>query len=193
MLLSQKEAEILKLKRAVKEARKEKVTDISAGRVGGSLSAACLDNSDRAVIARLKQEVKDLNDIIALQSHSEQSLTKQLHQINTNRSKEDINYEYIKNVFLKYLIFQDESKEDANKMKEILLDLLKITKQEKESLNKVKDSKGFWKIFYGDKGKEEALADLNSSYVIRSQRAKTAYAESFTNDNSDPSEDKKEP
>lgn len=196
MLLTQKEAEILKLKRAAKERGKGKMADISSDKTGGSLSAACLDNNDKAVIARLRQEVKELNDIIALQSHSEQSLTKQLQYLKTNRTKEDINYEYIKNIFIKYLIFQDQNAGEANRMKEILLDMLKVTKQEKEALNRAKESKGFWKIFYGDSGKEEALADLNSSFVIRSTQkllAQIDRAENSTNENSDPSEDKKEP
>lgn len=195
MLLSQKETEVLRLKRAVKETRKGKVADVSGDKMSGSLSAACLDNSDKAIIARLRQEVKELNDIIALQSHSEQSLTKQLQYLKTNRSKEDVNYEYVKNIFLKYLIFQGQNADEANRMKEILMDLLMVTKQEKESLSKARDSKGFWRIFYGDTAKEEALADLNSSYIIRNAfRTQSAMdkVDNATNDNSDPSEDKKE-
>lgn len=168
-MLSQKEAEILKLKKAIREGKKgiNKLPGSMADRSGASLSAACLDNSDKAIIAQLRQEIRNLNEIIALQSHSEQGLSKKLQYLETTRSKGDVNYEYIKNVFLKYLIFKDSSGDEAERLKNLLLDLLNVTKQEKESINKTKDSKGFWNIFSSDTTKEDALTTLNSSYVIR--------------------------
>lgn len=138
-----------------------------ADRFGSFSSAASLDSNDKYVIAQLKQQVKELNNVIALQSAAEQELNKRLQYLESSRSKGEINYEYIKNVFLKYLTFKDNKIEDANLLRDILLDLLKVSKHERESLEKENDNKGFWKLFYKSDIKNGVLPVYKSTQLIR--------------------------
>lgn len=138
-----------------------------ADRCGSFSSAASLDANEKYVIAQLRQQVKNLNEVIAMQSQSEQGLSKRVQYLENSRSKEEINYEYIKNVFLKYLVFRDSNDEEAKRLRDILLDLLRASKQEKETLEKAKNSKGFWKLFTKNGSKDEMLLNLSSSYFAR--------------------------
>ncbi len=184
-ILNEKEAEISKLKDTIKSLRRlgktpEKpgksdpvLTAFSGSRLNATMvtaatssSVASLGGDDKAVIAQLEHRIKELTEVITLQSYAEQVLNKKVQHLELTRNKGDINYEYIKNVFLKYLIFKEHGEADAKRMEEILLELLKINKAEKESLDKARESKGFWGLFYKDTAKDEALANLNTSYIV---------------------------
>jgi len=181
MLLSKKDEEISKLKEIITSIKsplkqgKNRLSDSNIpfmsntliDRFGSFSSAASLGADEKYVIAQLKQEICNLKNVIALQSQAEQGLNKRLQYLESSRSKGEINYEYIKNIFLKYLLFKDTNEEDAKKLCDILLDLLKVNKQEKEILEKARNSKGFWKLFKKNEVKAEILMNLSSSYLVK--------------------------
>eukprot|EP00826_Nyctotherus_ovalis_P042133 TRINITY_DN4302_c0_g1_i2.p2 TRINITY_DN4302_c0_g1~~TRINITY_DN4302_c0_g1_i2.p2 ORF type:complete len:207 (-),score=69.78 TRINITY_DN4302_c0_g1_i2:16-636(-) len=181
-MLTKKDEEIAKLKESLaslksplKLKKHSRMSDSSipfmsstlVDRYGSFSSAASLDANEKYVIAQLRQQVKNLNEVIAMQSQTEQGLSKRVQYLENSRSKEEINYEYIKNVFLKYLIFRDSNEEEAKRLRDILLDLLKASKQEKEILEKARSSKSFWKLFTSNRSKDEMLLNLSSSYFAK--------------------------
>ena len=162
-ILNEKEAEISKLKVSIRSSkgnsktliRGERTSDPDIikesllDRTGKFASEASFEANDRIVIAQLRMHIKELMDIIGMQTNREKELSKKVNYYESNRKKEDVNYEYIKNVFLKYLAYKDNNEEESNRMKEILLDLLSVTKKEREQLTKYKAG-GFWKSLYDD-------------------------------------------
>jgi hypothetical protein len=136
-------------------------------RFGSFSSAASLDTNEKYVIAQLRQEIRNLKDVIVLQSQTEQGLNKRVQYLESSRSKGEINYEYIKNVFIKYLLFKDNNEEDTKRLCDILLDLLRVNKQEKETIEKARNSKGFWKLFTKNEVKDETLMNLSSPYLVK--------------------------
>ena len=162
-ILNEKEAEISKLKVSIRSSkgnsktliRGERTSDPDIikesllDRTGKFASEASFEANDRIVIAQLRMHIKELMDIIGMQSNREKELNKKVNYYESNRKKEDVNYEYIKNVFLKYLAYKNNNEEESNRMKEILLDLLSVTKKEKEQLTKYKTD-GLWKFLYDD-------------------------------------------
>jgi len=190
MLLSEKEAELLKWKEMVhkmkrggsKQFEKSAKTDtslpvfpnkilptISSGTTK-TFSAASLTGDDKEKIVQLEQKIKELSEVINLQGYTEKALSKKVDFYESSKNNEDVNYEYIKNIFLKYLIFKEHGEEESKRLEQILLDILKVTPQEKESLTKGRSTKGIWGLFYKDTSKEEALASLSTSFVVPPQR-----------------------
>ncbi len=144
-----------------------------------SSSAASLGGDDKTVIAQLEQSVGELNEVIGLHRYAEQELTKKLRHFESTRSKGDINYEYVKNIFLKYVAFsRNGAKEEVKRLESLMLDLLHVNREEKDSLAKAtegsKTSSYLWGLFSAPH--EPTLANLNASYVAmppKFQRSQT--------------------
>ena len=174
--MGERESEISRLKEAVKSLRKipkssEKSSkldpstptklNVTAGTAASS-SVASLGGDDKAVIAQLEQRTKELTEVITLQSYAGQTLGRKVQHLEMNRNKGDINYEYIKNIFLRYLIFKEHGETDTKRLEEILLDLLKVNKEEKETLEKAREPNGLlWGLLYRRDSKQEALTNLS--------------------------------
>lgn len=181
-MLAEKDAEILKLKESLRYLRKqgkspEKVkpdVNVTAGTAASS-SAASLFGDEKVAIVQLEQKIGELTEVINLHRLAEQDMSKKLRHFEMSRTKEDVNCEYVRNIFLKYLIFSENGAEsDAKRLEKLLLELLHINRQEKEALEKSRANKSsFWNIFASN---DVSFAELNtSSYVLpaKLQRAQT--------------------
>ncbi len=147
--------------------------------VTASSSGASLGGDDKAVIIQLEQRVAELSEVINMHSQSEQETAKKLRHYEMTRSSGDINYEYIKNIFLKYLAFANNGVVvEAKRLETLMLDLLHVNMEEKASLQKATTSKSyFWGLFSAPK--EAGLANLNASYVAPNKFLHRAQTESM--------------
>lgn len=89
--------------------------------------------------------------------------------------KDDLatNLEYLKNVFLKYLVYVSRGVNESQNMEKIMLDLLKVTKEEKEELDKVRQKKSIWaSLFSKDNNKNNSniISAMNSSFLQQQQK-----------------------
>ncbi len=108
--------------------------------------------------------------MLNLHRQVEQDLNKKLHLLEKTKTKEDVNYEYIKNIFTKYIVFTAHgSAAEAKQMESFLFDLLHYTKEEKENLEKSRRTKGgFLGIFGSGAGTKASIPGITGTYVVPS-------------------------
>ena len=115
-------------------------------------------------ISQLERDLANLNEILTLHRQVEQDLNKKLRLLEKSKTKDDVNYEYIKNIFTKYVLFTAKnSAAEARQMEILLFDLLHYTKQEKEDLEKMRQPRttaGFFSLFSGANNGNDAKASV---------------------------------
>ncbi len=117
------------------------------------------------MIAQLEKDLGSLNDLLLLHRQIEQDLKNKLRVFETSKSKEDMNCEYMKNVFIKYLAFlANGATADARQMERLLFDLLQVTKAEREELDKARTSKGSLLAIFS-KGTKGPAAGITGSFI----------------------------
>jgi len=141
------------------------IQDVS--RLDSNVSKDSIDNDKDKKIQALERNINNLTEILKLHREIEGDLKKKLHLLENSRSK-DVNYEYIKNIFTKYLLFLAKGSDiEAKQMEILLLDLLHYTKQEKENLEKARQarpsSRGFFSIF--SRGDKESVPGVTGTYA----------------------------
>ncbi len=124
-------------------------------------------------VGQLEQELAGMVEAMNLQREVEQDLKKKIRLLEKARTKEDVDYEYIKNIFTKYVVFLSHgSAAEAKQMEAFLFDLLHFTKEEKESLEKARQSRsGFLGIFSA--GGKTSVPGITGSYVHASTRSQS--------------------
>eukprot|EP01022_Parablepharisma_sp_SALTPOND_P030922 TRINITY_DN777_c0_g1_i1.p1 TRINITY_DN777_c0_g1~~TRINITY_DN777_c0_g1_i1.p1 ORF type:complete len:816 (-),score=60.65 TRINITY_DN777_c0_g1_i1:3194-5641(-) len=89
-----------------------------------------------------------MNEVLNLHRQVEQDLNRKLRLLEKTKTKDDVNYEYVKNIFTKYVLFvAKNSMAEAKQMETLLLELLHYTKQEKEDLEKARQGKSAGGLF----------------------------------------------
>ncbi len=171
--MSQRETELSKLKetmKTVKVVSSSKVTPVIAlSAVNKASPKSKPDTTEKDIkISQLERDLTNLNEVLNLHRQVEQDLNKKLHILEKSKSKDDINYEYIKNIFTKYVLFlAKNSAVEAKQMESLLFDLLHYTKQEKEDLEKARSGKptsGLLSIFTRAETKP-SVPGITGSYV----------------------------
>jgi len=111
--------------------------------------------------------------MLNLHRQVEADLKKKVQTLEKAKPKDEINYEYIKNIFTKFLFFTTKNSINEAKQMEILLyDLLHYTKQEKEELDKIrnpKNERGFFSGLIskalGNSSEPESVPGITGNYI----------------------------
>lgn len=88
---------------------------------------------------------------IAIASNQDQALVKKLNEVEKDKVKETLNYDYIKNVFVKYLVYQANANEkEAMTLEKVLFTVLKATENDISMIEKARDKNtgGLLSYFY---------------------------------------------
>ncbi len=130
-------------------------------------SASTLPINDKDIrIAQLEKDMANLNEVLQLHRQVEQDLNKKLRAAESSKTKEDINYEYFKNVFIKYLAFlTNGAAPEAAQMEALLFNLLHINKAEREELEKARSSKPGWLNFFSRAPTRGPAAGITGSFI----------------------------
>ena len=107
-------------------------------------------------VSVLCEEIESLEYIINLHTKTERELNSKVRYLERSKTKEDINYEYFKNVFLKYVSYSGAGAEkDAGQLLEVLFDLLHVNLQDKETVFTPKPPSSLWNYFTNTKNKNK--------------------------------------
>lgn len=148
----------------------------------GSSTASLKIEEKELKIMQLETELANLSEVLNLHRQAEQDLNKKLMLLESSKTKENVNFEYFKNVFMKFLVFRSVGSDTEEKQLEnILLDLLHLNKQEREELLKATQSKNsFLGLFSLGSNKDPKLT---GSYIVpmsdRFQRTPRILKEEF--------------
>ena len=186
-LLAQRELEVTKLKETIKNIRIQAQMQ-ERSRSGPVIALAPVNKTpmsptngtpkDVTKIQQLERDLANLNEVLNLHRQVEQDLNKKLRAQEKTKSKEDVNYEYVKNIFMKFLLFSAQgSAAEAKQMESLLYDLLGFTKKEREDLDKARQSKVGFLNFFSNTSQKSSVPGITGSYVPASgptQRSQSA-------------------
>ena len=90
-----------------------------------------------------EEEISNMRMLLDMHVQTEKEMSEKIKQLST---KETVNVEYIKNIFLKYLLYSKCGRNVEMKMMlGILYDMFKVTAQEKDEIEKGKTGGVIWK------------------------------------------------
>ena len=106
------------------------------------LNPTNINIDEKSRIQLLEQEISNMQIILKLHINTEQDLNNKLRYLQASKTKEDINYEYFKNIFIQYLGYNGKNQQqECSRMEKLLFQLLSMNKAEIEKIHNSRHKK----------------------------------------------------